>query len=469
VVSSLFLLGRVDEALEVADTEAADTKAAGSALPATLRAQRALLLVFAGRRSEAVAEATAAAGAAMSPAEEVVVCGQLAMVSSMLYRHRETVALGDRALRRAGDAVTLRLQALAVSASTEALAGLVPEAAGRLRLAAELTGDRADAARVPAKHLFRDELRVARTVVDWLGGRWDAALDGIRTLTAELVARQQVTLAAALTTVELEVRTRRGELAVAEPLAALPRPGTRNLGSLHAWALAGYLAARGDVEGARRTLTSAVERYSEPYICLLLARLAELELAAGRPDAADKAVEALLDASVPDVTPWWRTTEQRTVGEVRHDVSALVRAVEEASAGGLVVDRALGQLALAELDRSAVDGLVEAYETFARLGAHALRRRARARLRSLGAKVPRTRSRAAGLLTEAEERVARLVQQGMRNREIAATLHYSPRSVEVYLSRVYAKLRVSSRLELARALDAASPDRPQRTRASTPR
>ena len=42
----------------------------------------------------------------------------------------------------------------------------------------------------------------------------------------------------------------------------------------------------------------------------------------------------------------------------------------------------------------------------------------------------------------------------MRNRDIAAALHLSPRSVEVYLSRVYGKLKVASRLELARALDA---------------
>jgi DNA-binding CsgD family transcriptional regulator len=41
----------------------------------------------------------------------------------------------------------------------------------------------------------------------------------------------------------------------------------------------------------------------------------------------------------------------------------------------------------------------------------------------------------------------------MRNREIAVALHYSPRSVEVYPSRIYAKPRVSSRLEPARALD----------------
>ncbi|GAA0963000.1 hypothetical protein GCM10009558_081900 [Virgisporangium aurantiacum] len=68
--------------------------------------------------------------------------------------------------------------------------------------------------------------------------------------------------------------------------------------------------------------------------------------------------------------------------------------------------------------------------------------------------MPRARRGGDGLLTESEERVARLVQQGMRNREIAAALHYSPRSVEVYLTRIYAKLRVASRLELARVLDA---------------
>ena len=60
-----------------------------------------------------------------------------------------------------------------------------------------------------------------------------------------------------------------------------------------------------------------------------------------------------------------------------------------------------------------------------------------------------------GRMTPTEERMARLVQQGLRNRQIAESLHYSPRSVEVYLSRIYHKLGISSRLELARALDAA--------------
>ena len=162
----------------------------------------------------------------------------------------------------------------------------------------------------------------------------------------------------------------------------------------------------------------------------------------------------LVDVVRPQVSPWARTTMHRAMGVVEHDADALLRAVSDAEEAGLVFERARAQLALGELDPAAEPALVEAYQTFARLGAHGLRRKAGKRLHELGAKVPRARSRTPGLLTESEERVARLVQQGMRNREIAAALHYSPRSIEVYLSRIYAKLRVSSRLELARALDA---------------
>jgi DNA-binding CsgD family transcriptional regulator len=226
------------------------------------------------------------------------------------------------------------------------------------------------------------------------------------------------------------------------------------MSELHAHAVAGYLAACGDVEGARRTLRGALDDpRTAPYGILLLARL--LDLDGNSPGETANLLDTLIDIARGQVSPWSKTTLHRTVGIVRRDRESLALAVREAAAGGLVFERARAQLVLGELAADAGDELVEAYRTFARLGAHGLRRRAGRRLHGLGEKVPRSRSRAAaGLLTESEERVARLVQQGMRNREIAAALHYSPRSVEVYLSRIYGKLRVSSRLELARALDA---------------
>ncbi|MEN3306323.1 MAG: hypothetical protein V7603_2525 [Micromonosporaceae bacterium] len=440
VISSLFLLDRIDEAIEVADRQLAEGDP-----PAALQAQRAVMLAFGGRCEEAAEQgALAAATVPASPGEEVVVCGQLAMLASMLARHAETVALADRALRASGDSTALRLQALAVGASTEALAGLVPQAARRLRQASELVDG-------SVAHLFSGELALTRVVLDWLGGRWDAALEGLRTVTPELTVRRQAMLAAALGAVELEMRTWRGEFAVAASLAAHPAPRLPNLANLHAWALAGYQAATGDRDAALATLHAALDSGPAPYGTLLLSRRIELDPAG---DGRDAWVKALVEVATPSISPWSTTTLHRTLGQVRADPQALREAAGLAQSGGLPFEAARAQLALGELVEAEVPALVDAYRLFARLGAHGLRRRAGRRLHELGARVPRTRPGAAGLLSESEERVARLVQQGMRNREIATALHYSPRSIEVYLSRIYAKLRVASRLELARALDA---------------
>jgi pimeloyl-ACP methyl ester carboxylesterase/DNA-binding CsgD family transcriptional regulator len=54
-----------------------------------------------------------------------------------------------------------------------------------------------------------------------------------------------------------------------------------------------------------------------------------------------------------------------------------------------------------------------------------------------------------GLLTEQEQLVADAVARGRRNREVAADLHLSPRTVEAHLGRIYRKLGISSRSELA--------------------
>jgi DNA-binding CsgD family transcriptional regulator len=62
------------------------------------------------------------------------------------------------------------------------------------------------------------------------------------------------------------------------------------------------------------------------------------------------------------------------------------------------------------------------------------------------------RRSASGALTPTEERVAELAGQGLRNAEIAAQLFVTPKTVEATLSRVYRKLAVRSRTELARTL-----------------
>jgi len=55
-------------------------------------------------------------------------------------------------------------------------------------------------------------------------------------------------------------------------------------------------------------------------------------------------------------------------------------------------------------------------------------------------------------LTPSEQRVAELAASGMTNRDVAAALFVSPKTVEYNLSSVYRKLGVRSRAELGRRM-----------------
>ena len=84
---------------------------------------------------------------------------------------------------------------------------------------------------------------------------------------------------------------------------------------------------------------------------------------------------------------------------------------------------------------------------FRSLGAAAWERRAVEELARIGGRAPAT-----GELTPVERRVVELVAAGSTNREVAAALFLSTRTVEGHLSRVYGKLGVHSRVELVRKL-----------------
>jgi DNA-binding NarL/FixJ family response regulator len=110
--------------------------------------------------------------------------------------------------------------------------------------------------------------------------------------------------------------------------------------------------------------------------------------------------------------------------------------------------------AWALLDSDDEIDLREARAMFDRLGAKALVERSDAKLRAIGAKVPRgprpsTRANVGGL-TDREMEVLDLLDGGLRNAEIAATLHLSEKTVGHHVSAILAKLQVSSRLEAVR-------------------
>ena len=89
--------------------------------------------------------------------------------------------------------------------------------------------------------------------------------------------------------------------------------------------------------------------------------------------------------------------------------------------------------------------LSEALAVFEELGAALWAEKARSELASIGGRPPSSDE-----LTPAEERVAALVAEGRTNQEVAAQLYVTDRTVEYHLSRIYRKLGVRSRAELAR-------------------
>jgi DNA-binding CsgD family transcriptional regulator len=96
--------------------------------------------------------------------------------------------------------------------------------------------------------------------------------------------------------------------------------------------------------------------------------------------------------------------------------------------------------------------LQQALQGFERLGARQWAERARAELRATGQSGGRRAEAAAEQLTPHELQVAILVAQGMTNREAAAALFLSPKTIEYHLGQIYRKLDVRSRTQLARLI-----------------
>ncbi|GGL04483.1 LuxR family transcriptional regulator [Sphaerisporangium melleum] len=93
-----------------------------------------------------------------------------------------------------------------------------------------------------------------------------------------------------------------------------------------------------------------------------------------------------------------------------------------------------------------------ARETFDALGLAAWSERARRELRSAGESSPNRGPDAREKLTAHELSIAQLAAEGLTNREIGQRLYLSHRTVGTHLHRIFPKLGVSSRADLARTL-----------------
>jgi DNA-binding CsgD family transcriptional regulator len=92
------------------------------------------------------------------------------------------------------------------------------------------------------------------------------------------------------------------------------------------------------------------------------------------------------------------------------------------------------------------------HEMFASMGAEAFAERARRELLATGETVRARKEETRDQLTAQETQIAQLARDGLSNPEIGARLFISPRTVQYHLHKVFAKLDVSSRNQLHRAL-----------------
>jgi DNA-binding CsgD family transcriptional regulator len=190
-----------------------------------------------------------------------------------------------------------------------------------------------------------------------------------------------------------------------------------------------------------------------------LAALDRLEAAvrADRPDLARAWVDELEDFGSAVDTGWALAAAaygRALLVEGADAEAEFEAAVKHADAGTHRFDRARIHLGFGEYLRRArrrVDArahLRDALEVFEDLGATRWAARATTELRASGETARRRDVTTTTDLTAQERQVAGLVRQGLSNRDVAARLFVSPRTVDFHLRNVFSKLGVASRAEL---------------------
>jgi DNA-binding CsgD family transcriptional regulator len=184
----------------------------------------------------------------------------------------------------------------------------------------------------------------------------------------------------------------------------------------------------------------------------------EAAVRAGRRDAALESLPVFEDWASQSDAPWARA---RLAGfrALVSEGEVAARNFDEAFARGADArpfDLARIQLSYGEYlrrERRRTDARVQlrmAVEGFERLRAAPWAERAAAELRATGEKARKRDPSTVDQLTPQELQIARMVAEGMRNKEVAAQLFLSPRTIDTHLRNVFSKLGVTSRTQLAR-------------------
>jgi len=316
--------------------------------------------------------------------------------------------------------------------------------------------------------LYLPQALMPRAELDFRTGHWDSALQSCSEALALFEETHQPSEAAAAAALLARMHAARGgadecRALAQQALASDVEFGLRTSAS-YALAALGLLALGSRTPGEAIAPLETVERI------LVSGSVGEPWLLLSTPDLVEALAHAGNGARAAQVL---RDFEARLEGRGRVSASAAAArcrgiidaggwqdAFEEALALHEEVptpfERARTELCYAERLRrarkraEARDRLRAAVEVFDGLGAVPWAERARAELRASGERARRSTT-PVNALTQQELAVARLVVSGATNREAAATLFVSPKTIEFHLANAYRKLDVRSRTELARS------------------
>jgi DNA-binding CsgD family transcriptional regulator len=337
-----------------------------------------------------------------------------------------------------------------------------------------------DAARALAQELRESELRREGyadveglwylALIEWRSGNWALAAE----LADEIRAVEEQLGREGLSPVHqwpsALIAAHRGLIDDARALAeeALARAAAEGIGTAeagHRWVLGFLELSLGDAQAALPRLLEAHEvreavGHGEPGQMWELPDLLDALVAVGELDEAETLATRWERQARTLDRAWALAISARTlalVRAVRGDLESSFAAFDEALAEHARTQdpfqHARTLLALGTTRRrakqraSARETLERALAEFETTGAPLWAEKARAELGRIGGRVP-----SGDMLTPSEERIAALVAEGRSNREVAAALFVTEHTVEAALTRVYRKLGVRSRAELAHRL-----------------
>jgi DNA-binding CsgD family transcriptional regulator/tetratricopeptide (TPR) repeat protein len=458
VINATYAMGRYRDALELVSTQVHHVHD-----PAPFHAQHALLCAHMGRGNEAAteldqAEALAEAG---SPSQQVVTYSYIGHVSNCLgdfTRARAAIgrllALGEEIQPQLAHGT--RLSALESAAYLLAVTGCPSMARDALARATGLLPE-TGWQDVGGQYVY------AKAKLEHMTGSWADALETIRSGGISLEFAGWRNNLAWLRLLEAEILIDQAKLDEASRIVESPLlPADCVLYRvLHGCLEARIAAALGNYDEAEQTLGERLSLASTGGLAEAIRRcleaLVNVNLTVGDIPAASNYARQLRSLATRSGIP--ATITAADLAEIAlGDIAAGERLVSEYEQEGRQFFAAQAHLHLASSGIEPDQHLSRALELFTFMGAQLWVPRVAAQAKLLGLTLTtgrRQRNKAAErpTLTQTEVQLVQLLRQGLTNRQISSVMHYSAKTIEVYVSRLYQKVGCHSRLELVLAAE----------------